>query len=160
APTTYTSLAAFNNKLYVAFIRSTPPYELLLRSTSDGQSWSADLIPLNSSQREPMSAPFIIPFNDQLYAFWIRAFNDPPFSDRHVVFKVSKDGETWPAGTGTSFGVVVDQRSGISGFVLNSIIEDPTCVGKCQPISGPPRLHILYLRNIRNPFIDVKSIGA
>lgn len=150
-PTTYASLGVFQGKLYVAYIGNTLPYQIQVRSTNDGKTWSDPVSVYEyAGQTVPMGgAPYIIGLSNQLYAFWLRHRED-----RTIVFKSSSDGQGWP-GDPRSFGESADFRSGLSGFVLNTIIEnDPTLQ------SGPLRLHILFLANARNPLVFVKSIGT
>lgn len=142
--TTYASLAVFSGKLYLAFINNTTAHEIVLRSTSDGMNWSGNITVHAAGPTPPMSAPFIIPFDKKLYAFWARNADD-----RTLVYKSSADGQDW-TGDPTSFNETLYPYSGVTGLVMNSVVESPD--------PGPERLHIFFLSNNRNRNILVRSL--
>jgi hypothetical protein len=161
APNTYTSMAVFRDRLYVAYISSVGSeqgFSILVRSF-DGTTWSGS-IPINARQTVPISAPLIIPFidpddNPVLYAFWVRNRND-----RAILFKKSNDGTSWPT-VDMLFNESANRESGLSGMVLNTVIEGQPAKGESLNL-GPPRLFILFLTDSgavgQNNTVFAKSI--
>jgi hypothetical protein len=83
------SLAAFNNKLYVAFLADNSSGDVLIASY-DGANWSND----TNTGQVSQAAPTLTVFQDQLYI----AFADNGLND-HLLYASSSDGTNWSAST-------------------------------------------------------------
>ena len=96
----FPSIAKFNNKLYVAFREGTTHTSIdgvikIRTSTDEGKTWSSESQIVLSSDGRDYRDPQLIVFNNKLV---LRAFYRMNTSTRHIVFKVSEDGEVWESG--------------------------------------------------------------
>jgi len=84
-----TSLAVFNNRLYVAFIANDPSNRILVCSSADGTTWTDNTF-INQYSN---FSPSLTVFNNKLYVAFIATNNGG------ILVCSSADGTTWTANT-------------------------------------------------------------
>jgi len=126
------ALIGFQNAVYLAFTATSEPYEVLLVSTQDGQTWSPP-IPTNQNAF-PFTSPALAVLNDVLWVAFTAAN-----TSQYILLMSSADGSTWSGNYNSGFnasgsGAALVSYNGELWMAFNygsSYTDDPTDSAPC-----------------------------